>query len=145
VKVVVLVTQSTTKLVLHILDFSMILYDFPRFNTRGQSLTFGFTNKSLDFTVRPLGGFSSSAIRSLGAANSGDHQNPAKGGPGLAGKVAGDDERLTYGRFEGLEAAGGAPARELDGGRPWRPLGASLRRAGSPAWTTHGRESSRRS
>jgi hypothetical protein len=29
---------------------------FPRFSTRGQSLTFGFTNGSLDFTVRPLDG-----------------------------------------------------------------------------------------
>jgi hypothetical protein len=38
---------------------------------------------------------SSSAIGSLGAGSSGDHRNPAKGGPGLAGKVAGDDEGLT--------------------------------------------------
>jgi hypothetical protein len=38
---------------------------------------------------------SSSAIGSLGAASSGDCRNPAKGGPGLAGKVAGDDEGLT--------------------------------------------------
>jgi hypothetical protein len=29
---------------------------FPRFSTRGQNLTFGFTNRSLGFTVRPLGG-----------------------------------------------------------------------------------------
>jgi hypothetical protein len=29
---------------------------FPRFSTRGQSLTFGFMNRSLDFTVRPLDG-----------------------------------------------------------------------------------------
>jgi hypothetical protein len=29
---------------------------FPRFSTRGQSLTFGLTNRSQDFTVRPLGG-----------------------------------------------------------------------------------------
>jgi hypothetical protein len=29
---------------------------FSRFSTRGQSLTFSFTNRSLDFTVRPLGG-----------------------------------------------------------------------------------------
>jgi hypothetical protein len=35
------------------LRFYMI---FPRFSTRGQSLTFGFTNRSLDFTVRPLEG-----------------------------------------------------------------------------------------
>jgi hypothetical protein len=36
-----------------------------------------------------------SAIGSLGAASSGDRQNPAKGGPGFAGKVARDDEGLT--------------------------------------------------
>jgi hypothetical protein len=38
---------------------------------------------------------SSSAIGSLGAASSGDRRNPAKRGPELAGKVAGDDEGLT--------------------------------------------------
>jgi hypothetical protein len=38
---------------------------------------------------------SSSAIGSLGAASSGDRRNPAKGGPGLAGKVVRDDEGLT--------------------------------------------------
>jgi hypothetical protein len=36
--------------------FLRFYMSFPRFSTRGQSLTFGFTNWSLDFTVRPLGG-----------------------------------------------------------------------------------------
>jgi hypothetical protein len=60
---------------------------------------------------------SSSAIGSLGAASSGYHWNSAKGGLELAGKVVGDDEGLTLGRFEGLEAAGGAPARGPSGTR----------------------------
>jgi hypothetical protein len=38
---------------------------------------------------------SSSAIGSLGTASSGDRRYPAKGGTGLAGNVAGDDEGLT--------------------------------------------------
>jgi hypothetical protein len=38
---------------------------------------------------------SSSAIGFLGVASSGYRRNSAKGGPGLAGKVAGEDERLT--------------------------------------------------
>jgi hypothetical protein len=38
---------------------------------------------------------SSSAIGSLGAASCGDRWNPAKEGPGLTGKVVGDDEGLT--------------------------------------------------
>jgi hypothetical protein len=57
----------------------------------------------------------------------------------LAGKVAGDDEGLTYGRFEGLEAAGVAPASELGGamdGQPWELL---LRRVGAQHGATGNR------
>jgi hypothetical protein len=121
VKVVVLVTKSTENLVLQFLDFLRFYMIFPKFSTRGQSLTFGFTNRSLDFTVRPLGGVHILQLSPWARPAAGDRWNPAKGGSGLAG----DDEGLTQGRFEGLETAGGAPASELSGtmdGQSWELL-----------------------
>jgi hypothetical protein len=69
--------------------------DFPKFGTRGQSLNFWFYEQVPEFHSQALRRKSSSAIGSLGAASSGVRRNPAKGGPGLAGKVARDDEGLT--------------------------------------------------
>jgi hypothetical protein len=42
VKVVVLVTQSTSKLVLQFLDFSTILYDFSKVQHKGSKSEFWF-------------------------------------------------------------------------------------------------------
>jgi hypothetical protein len=41
---------------LQFLDFSMVLYDFSKVQHKGSKSDFGFTNRSQDFTVRPLGG-----------------------------------------------------------------------------------------
>jgi hypothetical protein len=124
---------------LQFLDFSTILYDFSKVSTRGSKSGFWFYEQVPGFHSYALRWSSTSAIGSLGAASSGDRRNPAKGGPGLAGKVAVDDEGLTLGQFEGLEAEGGAPASELGGamdGQPWELL---LRRVGAQHGVTGSR------
>jgi hypothetical protein len=68
---------------------------FTIFSTLDLDLKLILRKKVPDFHSPAPRKKSSSAIGSLGAASCGDRRNPTKGGPGLAGKVAGDDEGLT--------------------------------------------------
>jgi hypothetical protein len=69
--------------------------DFTSFNTLDLDLKLVLREQVPGFHSPAPRKKSSSAIGSLGVASSGDCRNPAKGGPGLSGKVVGDDEGLT--------------------------------------------------
>jgi hypothetical protein len=98
-KVVVLVTQSTAKLSLKFLDFSVILYDFSKLqvkHTKGED-TFcecppgkfqKITDRPLVCTKLPgtIWGF---AMWSKGARGGAAGRIPARPAAGVAGKVAG--------------------------------------------------------